>query len=65
MIFFQFLSILILIAGIAVVLILEFLNTNKKLHAYVTLLAMAGSFASVVYYVITEFVPIFYLRTHI
>jgi NADH-quinone oxidoreductase subunit N len=53
-IFFQFLSILILLSGIALVLILEFLNLNKAYHAYVTLVALLGSFLSIVLYLATD-----------
>lgn len=53
MIFFQFLSIMLLIIGVASVLFLEYLNIQKY-HAYVTIVSMTGSLGAIIYYIATD-----------
>ena len=52
MIFFEFFSIMILLVGIAVILILEYLNINK-FHAYVSLLALFASMIITVVFIVS------------
>ena len=56
MIFFEFLSIMVLLLGIAVILILETLNLNK-FHAYVTLLALASSMFVTISFIVSNSSP--------
>ena len=56
MIFFQFFSIMILLLGIAVVLILEYFNINK-FHSYVTILALLGSMAITISFILVGHSP--------
>ena len=51
MIFFNFLSILFLILGIALILVLEYFN-QSRFHPYVSMLAMVASAGSFLYYLL-------------
>ena len=59
MIFFQFLSIMILLLGVAVILVLEYLNLNR-FHAYVALVALAGSFLITLSFILSGSSPEFF-----
>ena len=59
MIFFQFLSIMLLLLGIVVIMILEYFDINK-FHPYVTIISILSSMGSIIYYLVTDGAPKFF-----
>lgn len=59
MIFFQIASIMILLLAIALIFILDFFNINK-FHAYITILALAGSMLITIAFILSNSGPEFF-----